>query len=376
MTDLTGAQSSTFADGLAAAQARVDLQNAQGGIDGRKIVLVPADDQSTPTGFTAAAQDLVSEKGVFGVVSYSGFTFAGAKYLQQHGVPVTGDAFDGPEWAQDPNSNMFSYLPPINSSIGGAYYNYDYWGKFLQQIGVTKLAGLAYGISPSSQDSIKATFASAALHGISKCYANYSVPVGGVDFTADALAIKSSGCDGVVGSFVDSSDVGLSTAVEQGGINAKQLYFTGYDQNTLATPAATRAFEGNYFSNNILWDTSNPAVAQMFSALEKYDSSYKAGSLPDFGLYGSYISTDLMIKGLQEAGTNPTRQSFIANLRKITNYTASGLLPGPTSFAGFGTPAMIPQTGCTYFLQLKNGKFVVASPDGKATCANRITYKP
>ena len=37
----TGSASSTFADGPAAAQARIAAQNAKGGIDGRKIVLVP-----------------------------------------------------------------------------------------------------------------------------------------------------------------------------------------------------------------------------------------------------------------------------------------------------------------------------------------------
>src|ERR1700677_2873040 len=42
--DLTGVSSSTFADGPAGAMARVDLQNAQGGVDGHKLKLDVEDD--------------------------------------------------------------------------------------------------------------------------------------------------------------------------------------------------------------------------------------------------------------------------------------------------------------------------------------------
>jgi hypothetical protein len=112
----------------------------------------------------------------------------------------------------------------------------------------------------------------------------------------------------------------------------------------------------------------------MYSNLEKYDSSYKAGTMPDFGLWGSYIAADLMIKGRQGAGANPSRQSFITNLRKVTNYDAGGLLPSPTSFANFGTPDMIPSTACEYFVQLKAGKFVPGVGSDRRICGQRISF--
>ena len=108
-----------------------------------------------------------------------------------------------------------------------------------------------------------------------------------------------------------------------------------------------------------------PAVVTMFTNLAKYDHSYKAGSIPDLGLYGSYIAAEEMIDGLKEAGPNPTRASFISNLRKVSSYNAGGILPAGTSFANFGTAAMIPPTECFYFLQLQNGKFINAAPGGK-----------
>jgi hypothetical protein len=55
------------------------------------------------------------------------------------------------------------------------------------------------------------------------------VPFGGQDFTTEALAIKNGGCNGVDASFVDASDVALSTALKQGGVQTKNLFYTGYD---------------------------------------------------------------------------------------------------------------------------------------------------
>src|SRR5262249_46541193 len=157
-------------------------------------------DTSTPSGNATAAHLLISE-GVYAVIEVSAFAFGGARELEQAGIPVVGWGIDGPEWGQEPYNNMFTAATPLYTRLGGTYYNYDYYGKFLDGVGGTKLAGLAYGVSPSSQVSVKATFQSGSTHGVSQCYSNYSVPFGGVDFTAAVLSIKSAGCNAVVGSF-------------------------------------------------------------------------------------------------------------------------------------------------------------------------------
>ena len=175
---------------------------------------------------------------------------------------------------------------------------------------MTKLGGFAYGISPSATNAIKGTFAASAPSGVSQCYANFSVPFGTVDFTADALALKSAGCNGAVTAFVDSSDLAFATSVRQSGNAVKILNYTGYDQQTLATPATRAAYSGVYFSNQVLFDQTNPAIAQMYANMEKYIPNFKPNTLPDFGLFGGYLTADLMIKGLEVAGQiRPGRRS-------------------------------------------------------------------
>ncbi len=50
ITDETGGASSSYIDAQDGAMARIDAQNAAGGVDGRQLQLVVEDDQSTASG--------------------------------------------------------------------------------------------------------------------------------------------------------------------------------------------------------------------------------------------------------------------------------------------------------------------------------------
>jgi hypothetical protein len=66
----------------------------------------------------------------------------------------------------------------------------------------------------------------------------------------------------------------------------------------------------------------------------------------------------MMIKGLQAAGKNPTRQGFVDGVRGLGQYNGAGLTCAPidVSLASFGK---VTKTSCTWFVSVKNGKFVV-----------------
>jgi ABC-type branched-subunit amino acid transport system substrate-binding protein len=367
ITPQSGVAASTFKGGDQGALARIKLQNAQGGIDGRKIQLVTADDgnQSNKT----AAQDLVENQNVFGVIDLSPFLAGeGTTYLNQHGIPVTGLAF-GSEWGQAPNSNMFSYTAPAATPFDGKNYTNDGLAKFLKSSGVTKLATLAFGISEASTLSIRAVEAASKSVGIKPCYENFSVQFGQTSFTTEALAIKQAGCDGVVTSMVDASDVGLGAALAQAGVTAKTFYYTGYDQSILDDPNASTALEGAYF--NAMPNFTNPtsATKSMLAAIRKYAPAVPKG-IPSLGVFGSYYAADLMIRGLQLAGQNPTRPAFISKLRAESAYTAGGLIP-PVNLAGFATTAMFPAQTCTDYVQFKGGKFKTVK---KNSCGKLFAY--
>ncbi len=350
-TSLTGNASSTFADTPDGAQAAVDAQNAAGGVDGRKLVLVTADDQSAVSSDLTGAQDLVQNKKAFAIIGYSPYQFGSTQYLQKQGVPVVGAAFDGPEWGMQPYTNMFSYVP-----LDSKYPATTIDGTFLKSIGVTSMGGFAYGISPSSTASIKQMQKSVVNAGLKAGYTNLSVPFGGADFTSNVLQMKSAGVNGYACSCVESSDLALATATKQGGLTAKGLFFTGYSQSTLSDPTAAAAAQDQYFTTvTVPFELHQPGTDQILANLKKYAAKYTGGD-PDYGELGGYLSTQLMIKGLQVAGQNPTRASFMTGLRGVTSYDDGGVLPSPVSFAlsQFG---QYPANSCAYFVQLKGTSF-------------------
>ena len=368
VTSATGIAASNFADGAAGAEARIAAQNAAGGVDGRKLQLIAKDDQSNPNLSQTVSKDLVSQ-GVFGMIEFSPFAFEAARYLHTQGVPVTGEEFDGPEWGEQPYTNMFSWSAPLDSPFGGKYYSYDGDAKFLKSIGVTKLASLTYQV-PSSLESVYDLQGPAKAIGIQDCYDNLNVPFGGTDFTADVLAIKTKGCDAVQSPVVSSSVVAISEALKQDGLNPVQLYYTGYSQDVLNSPAAAAALQNAYFVSTVNFTAPNAATQTMIDNLAKYDPSFHVGDIPDIGLYGSYMAAQEMIDGLKLAGT-VSRTAFINALHRQTNYTEDGIFVTGVNYSAFATPDMLPQTGCGWMVQLKGRQFVVAN-HGQPICGQRV----
>lgn len=371
ISDLTGVASSTFSDGPGGAQAVIDQANAAGGIDGHPLKLVVKDDSSSPTGNQSAAQELIQNDHAMVVINYSSFAFGGNPALAKAGVPVVGSAFDGPEWANPQYPNLFTWAPPSESPVNGKLHTWTGIGNFLKGLGVKSFGGLGYGISPSSTDSILEAEAAAKSVGISTCYTNNSVNFGAVDFTADVLQIKQANCDAVAGSFVEASDLALSKALKQGGLTkTTQVFFTGYDQSTTATPADAQGFDGAWVQSGYDFSPPNAGGQAFLATLQKYDKSYPGG-IPDFGVLGSAISTQLVVYGLKQAGSNPSSQSFTTNLRKVSSWDDNGLFPTPVSFTGFGTEAMFPQKTCGYFMQLSNGQW--HAYNNGPVCGNLLT---
>src|ERR1035438_9889250 len=99
ISSLTGPGASEFSQAPVGFNARIALQNAEGGVNGRKLSGIVLDDQTSPSAVVTAVQDALS-KGAFGIVSTSPLFFLGAKNPNAKGVPVTGGFFDGPEWGR------------------------------------------------------------------------------------------------------------------------------------------------------------------------------------------------------------------------------------------------------------------------------------
>lgn len=355
LTSITGALASTFGPDVEAGfKARVSAENDAGGVHGRKINVHVADDTSTPAGNVTAVQSLVRDD-VLAVGSWSAYMFAGYRPLNQNGIPLVGGAFGAPQFGDPSLTNQFS----VNGPLDPDYTPYDSFGKLLKAQGVTKMAAITYGTVPSAKSSTDSFKASAKAAGIEICYENYNVPPGGVDFTPIALAVKNAGCDGVGGAMVLSSQLALAQALRDAGVAVKGQFSTqGYEQHTLNTPQVLAAAQGVTFITPLSpVDDPNPGTKVMLDQLERYAHST---GIPSFGEFGGWLTADAIITGLKGAGPNPTRESFQNALRRITDYTAGGVLAGPTDFSlaaiGHGDSTMS-GSKCWFAQRLTGSKF-------------------
>ncbi len=161
-------------------------------------------------------------KGVFGIVSQSPLFFEAAKYPQQAGLPVTGSYSDGPEWGEQPYTNMFA---SDNGSVDPKYPVNTLTGSFIKAHGGTVLGSYGYGISPASTRSAISTARSFERAGGKVGVLDTSVPFGGVAFSTEALAAKQKGVNAMVPAMDNNSNYALATALEQNGVKLKAVVF-------------------------------------------------------------------------------------------------------------------------------------------------------
>lgn len=361
LTDLSGAASSSFADSPGAMEARFKAVNAAGGIHGRKITWVVDDTTSTPAGAQTAAKDLVENKGVFAIAELSSAFYGAAPYLASAKIPVTGVGLDGPEWCEQPNTNLFSTTGDCQPNSSAAYSD----GGFFKAIGATKISyvesNVAAAISEGNQ-----VYESVKRDGLSACDKTI-VPIGSVNFTAYALSFKADGCNAAECACVLSSSLAMATALHQAGLNKVKIIFAAGPTNDIYQNAQNEAAAANaYFLGGELSSAtySNAASKAYLAELKKYDSGF-SGGLPDLGAADGWPVANLMVEGLQQAGKNPTTASFVAGLRKVGNWTDNGLSSGPISFTHFGQN---PPLQCFSYVQFVNKKYVAFPKNGKAFC--------
>jgi ABC-type branched-subunit amino acid transport system substrate-binding protein len=354
ISSLTGEGASQDGSSPAGFKARIALQNAEGGVNGHKLVPLIIDDQTSPSEITTGVQSADSK--AFGIVSQSPLFFTADKYPQQAGVPVTGSYDDGPEWGTKPYTNMFA------SDVGSLNPKYPvntFLGAFLKQHGGTVLGTYGYSISPSSSRSAIGTADSFKYAGGKVGVLDTTVPFGSVDFTSAALVAKQHNIDAMVPSLDNDSNYALATDLKQAGVKLKAVIFaTGYEPGVIKSPVWS-TLQGEYFLSLFRpFDLPNAGTKQMAAALQKYEHFTKS-QFPTFGQYESWVGADLMIKGLQMAGKSPTRAAVIKDLRGLKSYNANGLLPQPINYTTiFGHD---PAQQCSWFMKAQGNGFVPVS---------------
>jgi branched-chain amino acid transport system substrate-binding protein len=364
ITDLTGPFSSSFTTSEKGVQAYIDMVNAGGGINGHKLSVVAADTTSTITRAQTAAQELVQKDGVFAVIDDSA-AFSGAEtYLLQQGIPAVGGAFDGPEWNNPKNTNLFASTGVTDyNSVNAAV------GQFMKAQGVTVCGAVGYPNATAGPAAVSVVKSCTAA-GLKNGYLNTQVPVGSTDVGAIALAMQKAGVNGISLPVVISTGFALLAALKQLGVHLKvALLGTGYGGDLLASSAAVQAGQGYMFSSE-----GQPVEANTAATKKMVAALALAGvtSTPTFAEQEGYMATAAVAAGLKAAGPNVTQKSFETALRGIKNFNADGLLsPGSVNFSNYEQDAGgAGAAGCIFAATLEGKKFIPVA--GTPLCGKAI----
>ena len=323
--------------------------NSKGGVNGRKLLVDAKDDAfSGEQNKTETQQALASDFGMVG--NFSLFDSYGCTPLAQNtAVPDVSVTLDPTTNALP---NVFSSQPlAVGQSLGPLTYYKKHFPKDMN-VG-TIVSNVASSLAQWAGQ--KAALEHEGYH------ITYVRDIGPTesDFTTDVISMRNDHVNAVDLTAVDWQ-VGaefVQNAAAQGWHPG--LIFSGgpiYADQFIAHaggPAATNGIQiGQAQALYLGQDAKNLPADKLFL---QYVHKVMPSWTPDlFTLYG-WTSAQLFVQALQAAGSNPTRGSVLAQLKKITSFNASGLL-APAN------PAQKKPASCYVMLQIKNGQYVRTQP--------------
>ena len=331
------------------------VNKTKGGVFGRKLVVDAKDDAFSGQQNETETQDAINSD--FALVgSFSLFDGYGCKGLAAD--PAVPDV----SVTLDPNAgalpNDFSADPTVGgSSLGPWQYYKKHFPKDMN-------LGTIVSDTASAKDQVNGELAAAKSVGYKIGYVDDVNPLQS-DFTTDVINMRSKGVNAVDLTGVDWQDAAIfvQNAATQNWhpgliFSGGPVYADQFISHAGGPAVANGIMIGTGFPLYLGEDASHLPADKSFL---KYTKQVSSSWVPDLYTLFGWASAQLFVQALQAAGPHPTRGAVIAQLKKITNFDASGMV-SPTN------PAAKKPSGCFIVATIKNGKFVRVMPKSGFDC--------
>lgn len=311
---------SAYATFSRASSAFYDMVNANGGVAGRKIKLLGADDSFSPPKTVEQTRRLVEGDQVFAIVAPMGGTTAKAvqKYLNDKGVPQFLIQSSLPSWNNPkefpwsisglPNSDIevalyarYIKARTPHAKVAVLYQNDDYGRAYLTALteelkgsGASIVASEAFNLTDPTVDSQVVRLAATK---------------------ADAL---------VIGATARQTIQTIKKAAELGW--APQMFIAYPAANVERTYKVAGAdLAKGAISSSVFKDPSDPAIADdrdlkdYFAFMDKY---YPKGDKLDTLNVAAYVEGQIFVETLRRCGQDLTRKNFLAKATSLGDFKA------------------------------------------------------
>ncbi len=314
---LSGGLAADFAPIVPGVRAYFDMVNAEGGVNGRKVVLSKVLDDGTVNN-DAVTRTLIQQDHVFALVGEATAFFTGQPFLVQSGTPTFGFATEN-DWTPAPNL-FAAYGSVIDYATTEPFFPY-----IAHQVGAHVAAVVAYGV-PQSADECSAAVKALQEYGVNVGYTDLSVQLGG-SLSSDVVHMKQAGVDFVISCLDVPGNLDLSRAIQQNGLTGvSQLWLDGYDLPTLRH--YTSLMQHTYFLvQHVPFQAAKqfpgafPGLENYIKTMDRYEPAYTYNEVAMSG----WLSAALFVAGLRAAGPSPTQHKLISAINHMTNFTGGGI---------------------------------------------------
>ncbi len=326
---LSGANMAYGFDVANAAKMYFDKINKEGGVHGRKIEVVLEDDRCNANDLVAAVKKLVEQDQVFMLNggSCSAAVVAAKDYVVRAKVPLVMLNASGDGALYPPTDYIFGAFSISQYAVGGAMVDFA-----AKNLGAKKIAYInhddAYGVW-----NLEGSKSDAAFHKVDLTVESVSPTI--TDVTAPFLKIRASNPDAIaIVTYARPAALLIKKAAEMGFTKPIILSVTGTaNLSQMVENVGGKDALKNFYVQDVLADL--PGGPKIKWVYDMYKAAYPdLAAKPDhpqaYMPYGIPPAMSI-VKALQEAGPNPTREKIVAAL-KTQNFD-TGVMAGPVVFS-------------------------------------------
>ena len=327
-------------------RAYFDYINSQGGVYGRKIRLLVGDDHYNPADTLEVVRKLVEQDGIFAMVGCLGESTHTTvwKYLEEQGIPDLFQSSGIVKWTDPVAKTRFGGNPDYftEGKMLGKYIAEHYNGKKLalllqnDEIGVDGEAGIREALEGSDVEIVaRETFETTQW-----------------DVTAQTQRLKAANPD-VVAAYAIPPPAASMVKVAREVLNWDVPFvLTGVVASDIfAQLAGAQNAEGavSVVFGKQLYQTEDPAIQLHIQIMKDFGQGVPASN---FTLYGAAMA-EIMVKGLQNAGPNLTRESLIDGLEAIRDWCCTACMV-PVNMS----PTDHRPMEMEFYIRMENGNWV------------------
>lgn len=300
--------------------------NENGGINGRAIEFIVADDQFNPSKTVVEVKRMVEQDNVFAIVGGLGTPgcLAVMDYLNEAGVPFVYQGSGSSLLAVPPKEYIFTVQPNYLSTEGPVAAKY-----LVEEKGFDKIA-IVYRADDSGKEALEGFTSWLEENGYEdKLVEALPVDPSATSFDNEIIKLLNSGAEAVyMLTFVPQTPNFIKQSADYG----YAPLFLGSYANADATivqlaGAASEGFESLAWVD--IGDLENPNVQKYY---EIYDESFP-GELPNAYAAAGFIAAEVFIEALNRTGEEPTREKLVEALEGMSGWT--GLITPTISYKTF-----------------------------------------